>query len=42
MRVTGIPITFVNREKGKSKLSIKEIINFLFQNDSHKREDFMI
>jgi len=29
MRVTEIPITFINRKKGKSKLTIKEIINFL-------------
>ena len=30
MKVTEIPITFKDRKKGKSKLTIKEIINFLF------------
>lgn len=29
MKVTEIPITFRNRKKGKSKLTIKEILNFL-------------
>lgn len=29
MRVKEIPITFINRRRGKSKLTIKEIINFL-------------
>ena len=29
MRVTEIPITFENRKKGKSKLTLKEVINFL-------------
>ena len=29
MKVTEIPITFEDRKKGKSKLTIKEIINFL-------------
>ena len=30
MKVTEIPITFINRKKGKSKLTVREIINFLF------------
>ena len=29
MKVTEIPITFENRKKGRSKLTLKEIINFL-------------
>jgi dolichol-phosphate mannosyltransferase len=30
MKVTEIPITFKNRKRGKSKLTIKEVTNFLF------------